>query len=203
MKKQKLLPIVLFVAIGMLHSAVEASTIIQNQASTAHAFAFGRTFAQSFTATDPRTTIGFGLADENVHLGGLQFTMTLFSGEGVGGTALGSLTRTFTSLPPLDDWTADFFDFDFSNITLSLGQRYTAKISSASGRGEVYSTGFYGNLYSGGSMFVDGVPRSPSEDLIFRVVPVPEPSCLALLTFGFALQFMASRNYRKFSDNRR
>jgi hypothetical protein len=59
------------------------------------------TFAQSFTAEDSViASIGFQLADANTFLGGLEFTVTLFDGEGTGGPVLASVTRSLTSLPP-------------------------------------------------------------------------------------------------------
>lgn len=141
------------------------------------------TYAQSFTAEDSViASIGFALADANTFLGGLEFTVTLFDGEGTGGAVLSSVTRSFTSLPSLENIV--FFDFDFSNVSLVPGQVYTAKIESASNRGQICESYFLGDVYPGGVAYHNDVPflapkagaTGPDdvhlEDLVFRVLPI-------------------------------
>lgn len=181
--------------LGLLLSGAHAGTILQNRFDAATSL-YDLTVAQSFTAIDARTKIGFGLADANNFLGSLQFTATLFAGSGVSGPTLGSTTITLTSLRPVEDWTPVFCDFDFGNVSLHPGQIYTAQISSPSGRGMVFLAERLGNTYPGGGIYYNTDPGPVTTDAVFRVVSVPEPTCLALLVLGVGLKSLAHRMSR-------
>ncbi len=148
---------------------------------------------QTFTALDPRiSTIGFYL--QNVRTAPATITYQLFAGEGSGGPSLGLSTFEVPGLP-LDDW----YDRDFSSITLVPGQIYTVMISEMPtdncmiyAEQWAYSDGspIPGTVdYTGGHMLSGGWPLPPYMDLTFRVVPVPEPNSLVLMMIGAGLCF--------------
>jgi len=185
--------VILAVMITSLTGLAFGGAIVQVEATAASTFARDlgsgishTTFAQSFTAEDSViASIGFALTDANEFLGELEFTVTLFQGEGTGGRVLASVTRAFASLPssyPTWDPTS-FVDFDFSAVSLVPGQVYTAKIESTSNRGEIYESYFLGDVYPGGIAYHNDTPffapnagaTGPGdvqlEDLVFRVLP--------------------------------
>jgi hypothetical protein len=170
---------------------IQAEPFVQSVGDEARTFAFNATFAQSFIAADTKIgSIGFSLFDANPFLGDLQFTVTLFQGQGFGGLVLGSATRTLSSLPPVVDWTPNFVGFDFSAITLNIGQSYTAQISSASGRGEAEFTGPYGDVYPGGIAYDRTTPLT-GQDMTFEISTIPEPTSAGL--WGLALALVLGR----------
>jgi hypothetical protein len=192
-KRIRKVAILVVAIIFILPWSTAAGIILQDQSTGAPTFVVqgpNSTFAQSFTAEDSRiSSIGFALADANPSLGALQFTVILFAGEGVSGPVLSSVTRTFTSIPPLDPSQPMFFDFDFSTVVLTPGQVYTAKIVSFSGRGQTYESYFLGDVYPGGLAYHNDVPfLAPTgngsevgpEDMVFRVLPASQPVILSL-----------------------
>jgi hypothetical protein len=188
-KRIVLLTILMVTQVLLLSSSTSAGIILQDQATGAPTFVVEgphSTFAQSFIAEDSRiVSIGFALADANIFLGNLELTVRLFAGEGTSGPVLGSVTRSFTSLPPLNVSQPMFFDFDFSAVVLVPGQVYTARIESASGRGQTYESYFLGDVYPGGLAYHNDVPfLAPTgngsevgpEDMVFRVIPALQPT---------------------------
>jgi hypothetical protein len=172
----------------MLTSGASDGLILQDQTTGCPTFAVdgpGTTFAQSFTAVVGRiSSIGFFIWDANAFFGGLEFTVTLFAGEGTGGAVLGSRTRTLASLQP-NDRPITFVDFDFSGAVLVPGQVYTAKIVSTSSRGAVCTSYFLGDVYPGGQAYRNDVPslaprdnvsNAQPEDMVFRVLPALQPT---------------------------
>lgn len=151
---------------------------------------------QSFTAEDSFVSIGFWFVAMNQHFPISDITVTLLSGEGVGGDVLAHSTRTLAAGQGV------FGDFDFSMVALNPGSVYTALMSVPGDSpywGFQLSTGFIGDQYAGGRLILNPDAGSPFPsnnlavaDARFRVTPhsVPEPSTLALLAtalvgFGF------------------
>lgn len=152
---------------------------------------------QTFTALDARiSTIGFLL--ENFRTAPATITYQLFAGEGNAGSLLG--VSTF-QVPPQTPG-GDYFDRDFSSITLTSGQTYTVTISERANDNCLISFEQWALAdaspipgmadYPGGHMILGGEPM-PYDDLTFRIEPVPEPNTLVLMVLGVSLCF----KYRK------
>jgi hypothetical protein len=114
-------------------------------------------------------------------------TMRVFAGEGIGGTLLD--LRTIN--PPSNF--AGYYDVDFSNLTLTPGQKYSATLGATSDRFVSDSTGPSAPNYTGGVAIVSNVVRPDVTDKAFRVIPVPEPASAGLLMAGGAVAMWRRR----------
>lgn len=171
-----------FIVLNASHSAF-ALAIIQPLDNGRTMIDIVEAVGQSFLAEDASVSIGFKIGDINTQFPNLGLTMNLFEGSGMGGTLLGTV---FSTVPDSYD---DFLDFDFSSVSLTPGNVYTASIEAPNYRWGVYSY-YWGTQYSDpyvdGTAFFYGSARI-DEDLTFRVLPtapVPEPSSLFLLFTG-------------------
>ena len=144
--------------------------------------------AQSFTAEDPSVSFAFFYDQINPGSPNDPLRLRLLTGDGLGGTELGSFTFTV----PLA--LSGFFDVSLSSITLTVGQQYTAVLD-VPGTSPLWSIFFNnsGNPYSGGraySALAFGFQFDATDDVRFRVTPlsasVPEPAVLALVALGIA-----------------
>lgn len=166
--------------------SLRADPIIQDQWDGAHNIQSFSPVGQTFVAEDARVnSIGFWVVDWT--LAGSDapdaLTIELFEGAGIAGTSLGS--SLIEGLSPGFD---GFFDADFSGLTLTVGQAYTAIVSTPTGFYDVglgnlqwaYPDGtpFRPDPYTDGSMVFEGVVR-PYCDSAFRVLP-QEPSIYGL-----------------------
>jgi hypothetical protein len=131
------------------------------------------------------------------------------------GTSLA--TRIFTLPSSINTRTPTWFDFDITGITVLLGQKYTAVLSSGSSRNGVVmgpdinlSTGaeLSGDAYTGGrAIFTTEVypncARTGNCDLNFRVTgtsavaAVPEPTTWAMMIAGFGIVGFSLRRRSK------
>lgn len=147
---------------------------------------------QSFIANGSELqSIAFSLVQVGNPTGDGLVTMNLYSGSGFGGTVLGSQTLSIDSNSLPFDGT-NFIAFNFTGVTLAIGQTYTAGVSSS-------DTNIFiergGNTYAGGQLFetplyVPSYGCDPSSlcDLHFQVTTVPVPAAFWL--FGSALGVM-------------
>ena len=161
---------------------------------------------QSFRAIDTNlTSFGFQFTALNLGRANLPFTFDLFSGETLMGTSLA--TSTFTLPTSINSRTPTWFDFDITGTTVTVGQLYTAVLSSSSSRnGPVLGPDI--NIFTGaelsGDAYADGraiftrevypnCAKTGNCDLNFRVTgttavaAVPEPASWALMIVGFGL----------------
>ena len=175
-------------------------------------------FGQSFTAIDSTlNSIGFQYETLNADRAGLSYTLSLFAGETLTGTAL--VTQTF-SLPTAAASTPTWFDINIGSVAATIGQQYTLVFSSSDFRNGIVlgpDTSYHtnslvsGDTYAGGRFFSAGspvysdCPNTPSSpcDLNFRVMgttaavtPVPEPVSWALMLGGFGMMGGALRRRR-------
>lgn len=170
---------ILFLSAG----SAQAGLILQDYYDTIVQIYPASPIGQTFTAEDPRVTIGFLVGDGNPSAGPIGLTIELLEGTGIGGTSLG--TAPVEGLTP--GYTG-FFDADFTSVALVPGQSYTAIVSSTSLRGSVAFTSL--NPYAGGEMILAGSPTSV-EDAAFRVQPqqavIPAPGAILLGGIGAGL----------------
>lgn len=144
---------------------------------------------QSFTAIQSNlNSIGVMFSQFNFAVTSpVTVTMTLYTSDGWGGTALAS---SILNIPV--SGTPTWYDFSFSGITaLVVGQRYTFFMTvTQSGLGTMWSSN---NPYAGGRAYFACYPCAnfgtyTTSDLVFRVegppIETPEPSTFILLASG-------------------
>ncbi|MCL4779447.1 MAG: VPLPA-CTERM sorting domain-containing protein [Gammaproteobacteria bacterium] len=151
---------------------------------------------QSFVANGTQLqSIAFSFYQLENSAGDGLITMTLYSGSGFGGAVLGSETLLIDSstLPISTFFGTNFIDFDFTGTSLTIGQTYTAGVSSSD---QKVAVAYGPEAYAGGQLFQTPLYSpltncNPSSlcDLNFRVqTVVPLPAAVWL--FGSALGVM-------------
>jgi hypothetical protein len=142
--------------------------IVQDSGVFDLAISFHQPVGQSFTAADTRiSAIAFAFSDINPTFPNDPVTMSLYAGEGFGGTLLASVTQTLPAVLPGTSATPEFFDFDFSGVELDVGSVYTVTTSNSPKVGVVYSQS---NPYAGGVLYTPEYGGAVAEwDLNFRV----------------------------------
>ena len=118
----------------------------------------------------------------------VQFQLKLLSGAGTSG----ALVATRTATAPIGLF--GFLDFDFTGVSLVVGQTYTAMMSQISGPPTSPYTLIYGvtNVYPGGMAFWQGQPR-PDLDFSLRVVDLPATAP----ALQYAAKFLCGQSSQK------
>lgn len=182
---RKSIRVVLCVAfVSLLSLSARAGIILQDVSNNHIQVNFFEPVAQSFTAEDPSIKFAFHFFAINPQVANSDpLRLRLLSGDGLAGAELAS--NAFNLLDAYDG----FFDVDFSAVSLTVGQSYTAVLDVV-GNSPFWGVRVVGsNLYAGGRAYWNDPNGFLSNPVIsetrFRVTPVgnavPEPGVLALV----------------------
>lgn len=203
--------------------AADTLTVVSGQtgARGVQLMAYGP-LGQSFTAIDSNLrSFGFQFRTFNATAAVGPVTFQLLSGSGLTGSVVTTRTLTLPSTLPTN--TGQFFDFDISGTTVTVGQQYTAVLSAGTTRygvalgpeQNIYTGQFLGgDAYTGGQAFfspyLGSLPftatNDPSSiyDLNFEVTgfnavagAVPEPAQWTLMTVAIGMAGGALRRRRR------
>lgn len=208
----------LLVASASLAATAASATNLEVVSGSQRSFILSEfgTVGQSFTALDANlTSFGFQFNALNPGNVNLPFAFNLYAGENLTGAAIKTLS--FTLPTGINNRTPTWFDFDISGTSVSVGQKYTATLSSSSSRNGVVmgpdiniNTGaeISGDAYAGGqALFTREVysncARTGNCDLNFRVSgnnlvgAVPETATWAMMIVGMGAIGYAMRRRSK------
>lgn len=154
---------------------------------------------QSFTAEDTRVNIAFAYLLQNPFEPDASVEMTLYEGVGTGGTVLQTVGVALpAALVSAPGYPGDFVDANFSNVLLTVGNVYTAAVTTSNSSYRVGITLQETDAYPGGqAIFGQAFSECPGAtcDLRFRVTPVPAPAALPLI--GAALGALGFLRWKK------
>ena len=142
---------------------------------------------ESFVApAGPISSFGVGLVAANPGATPAGVTLTFLSGDGTGGSTVGSVT---TTAPGGGSGVPLWVDTNVSGISLTPGSTYTAVLSSSTVYWGWISSGLDGNIYANGTLYANGAAvTGPVQDAVFRFTfDTPEPGTVGLVLMGLAL----------------
>ncbi|HEX3885936.1 MAG TPA: PEPxxWA-CTERM sorting domain-containing protein [Phenylobacterium sp.] len=185
------------VAVAWTAGAAQATVIENTQGPFDASIADFSPVGQEFVAVDPDLiSIGFAYVDLNPNDPNTPLTVSLYNGaaglDGAGeiaGTPIATRTFTLPSTLPTPGDPLAFINTDFSGVQLTVGNSYTATVTTTSSKVGV----LYGGDGYGQGVTVNNFPEcSTGCDVDFRIEGsdvatggVPEPASWALLIAGF------------------
>ena len=169
--------------------SAHAGVILQDEISAISQVNFYEPMGQSFRAEDAHIRFAFNYRPMNPGAPADTLRLRLVAGDGLDGNTLANVVF---SIPQGFN---GFYDVDFSTVSLTVGNLYTAVLSipgSSAYWGAAFST--RDNPYDDGRAYLSGERADSDYDMTFRVTPVaqvvpvdvPEPGSIALLSLGLA-----------------
>ena len=146
---------------------------------------------QSFTAGITGLLTQIDIYANGQYLGMNDLTMEIRSGDGLGGTILGSLTQTVGPIPGGPGLSGIILNIDTTSLGVNVvsGSSYTFLFTNITGSGDLYTRGVLGsrvNPYSGGRSYNPTAYGDTVDwDYAFQTHVVPLPAAVWL--FGSAL----------------
>jgi hypothetical protein len=199
-----------------LPAAASAATIQVESGTRGASISYFQPIGQTFTAIDNQlTSIGFQFQSLNPSNANDAITLTIRQGAGLTGSILA--TQSFTLPNSINSQTPVWFDIALANLGVTIGEAYTAVLTTTGSFRNAVTFGpnlniytgepLTGDAYTGGTLVSQTVvdpfcTRTGSCDLNFRVsgvtvAGVPEPTTWAMLIAGFGLVGGAMRGRRK------
>jgi len=188
--KKLVINISLIMLLAITIQVSHAGLIIQEDYTIGGLIVDASPVGQTFTAEDSYIkTIGFYIADWNPHTAPDDHDLTaeLYSGVGNGGTLIKTIT-----VDNIADGYSGWLLFELGSVALNLGDKYSMFVIDDTLRWAIYSNQhsyasgdpLVGRIdYIGGDAILGG-NVIPYKDLVFMVVPVPEPMTLSLFALG-------------------
>lgn len=193
----------LFIGLLAASQLASAGPILQDQGNGSLQINYFEPLGQSFTAEDSYISFGFNYVVMNQPFEVSDLSISLLSGEGLGGPVLTS--RVFSLTPGF----TGFFDVDLSAAALTVGSKYTVTVSAVGDSpywGLMFNSNFEtylgGGIQTGRPDGLTGFGDIARMDTVFRINPlappasVPEPASLALFGAGM-LGFALSRRRKR------
>jgi hypothetical protein len=169
--------------------SAHADVILQDNISAISQVNFYEPMGQSFRAEDAHVQFAFYYTPMNIEFSPDTLRLRLVAGDGIDGD---TLADTVFAIPT---GSIGFYDVDFSAVSLTAGNMYTAVLSipgTSPYWGASYST--RNSPYGNGRAYLYGERADSDYDMTFRVTPVaqevpgevPEPGTIAILSLGLA-----------------